>query len=175
VSGGNRSFWSSIPGVVTGLAGLLTAIVGMITLLVQLDVIGGDSSDSPSTPTTAPASGGGAGGGAAPAAEVPTFTLTPATLEFKPTDPRRKDVTVKNTSTTTALTVPQPRLTGTDSRLFSASFGTCTGAPLAAGLSCTLTVTFAPSGPLANYSATLEVAPSGARAEVVQIKASSIL
>ncbi len=174
MSGGNRSFWSSIPGLVTGLAGLLTAIVGLITLLVQLDVIGGDSSDSPSTPTTAPASGGGTGGGA-PAAEVATFTLTPATLEFKPTDPRRKDVTVKNTSKTTALTVPQPQITGTDSRLFSASFGTCTGAPLAAGLSCTLTVTFAQSGPLANYSATLQVAPSGARAEEVQIKAPALL
>ncbi len=153
MSGGNRSFWSSIPGLVTGLAGLLTAVVGMITLLVQLDVIGGDASDSRSTPT---------------------FTLTPATLEFRPTDPRRKDVTVKNTSTTTALTVPQPRLTGTDSRLFSASFGTCTGAPLAAGLSCTLTVTFAPSGPLASYNATLQVAPSGARADEVQITASSL-
>jgi len=171
VSGGNRSFWSSIPGLVTGLAGLLTGIVGLITLLVQLDVIGGDASDSRSAPTTAPASGGGA----APAAEVPTFTLTPATLEFRPTDPRRKDVTVKNTSKSATLAVPQPQLTGADSRLFSASFGTCTGAPLAAGLSCTLTVTFAPSGPLGNYNATLQMAPTGARAEEIQIKTSSLL
>ncbi len=104
-----------------------------------------------------------------------TFTLSPATLEFKPTDPRRKDVTVKNTSKAATLVVPQPQLTGSDSRLFSAAFGTCTGAPLAPGLSCTLTITFAPKGPLSNYNATLQVAPAGARADEVQVKATSLL
>ena len=105
---------------------------------------------------------------------MPTFTLSPATLEFKPADPRRKDVTVKNTSKTVTLVVPQPQLTGTDSRLFTAALGTCTS-PLAAGLSCTLTVTFAPKGPLDNYNATLQVAPAGARAEEIQVKATSLL
>jgi len=131
---------------------------------VQFDVIGGgDASDSPTTTVAG-----------APSAEVPTFTLSPATLEFRPTDPRRKDVTVKNTSKVATLVVPQPQLTGTDSRLFSAAFGTCTGAPLAAGLSCTLTITFAPKGPLGNYNATLQVAPAGARADEVQVKATSL-
>ena len=164
MSDGRRSFWASVPGVVTGVAGLLSAVVGLITLLVQFDVIGGgDASDSPTTTVAG-----------APSAEVPTFTLSPATLEFKPTDPKRKDVTVKNTSKVATLVVPQPQLTGTDSRLFSAAFGTCTGAPLAPGLSCTLTITFAPKGPLSNYNATLQVAPAGARADEVQVKAMSL-
>jgi len=165
MSDGRRSFWASVPGVVAGVAGLLTAVVGLITLLVQLDVIGGgDASDGPTTTVAG-----------SPSAEVPTFTLSPATLEFKPTDPRRKDVTVKNTSKAATLVVPEPQLTGTDSRLFTADVGTCTRAPLAAGLSCTLTVTFSPKGPLGNYNATLQVAPAGARAEEIQVKAASLL
>jgi len=167
MSDGRRSFWASVPGVVTGVAALLSAVVGLITLLVQFDVIGGGGGDASDSPTTTVAG--------APAAEVPTFTLSPATLEFKPTDPKRKDVTVKNTSKVATLVVPQPQLTGTDSRLFSAAFGTCTGAPLAPGLSCTLTITFAPKGPLSNYNATLQVAPAGARADEVQVKALSLL
>jgi len=174
VSDGRRSFWSSVPGAVTGLAGLLTAVVGLLTLLVQLDVIGGDDSpDRPPTAGTTPAPGGATGGVQSPT-EAATFTLKPDTLEFKATDARRRDITVKNTSKSATLVVPQPQLTGTDSRLFSAAFGTCTSAPLVAGGSCTLTVTFAPSGLLGNYNATLQVAPAGARAEEVQIRASLI-
>ena len=42
-----KSFWSSIPGLVTGLAGLLTGVVGLVTVLIQLDVIGGDDGGTP--------------------------------------------------------------------------------------------------------------------------------
>ena len=59
MSENSRSFFSTVPGLVTGLAGVLTAVVGLITVLIQLGVIGGDDSDgSPAVNAEPPASGG---------------------------------------------------------------------------------------------------------------------
>ena len=178
-----RSFWSSLPGFVTGLAGLLTAIVGLVTVLIQLDVIGGDDGDDAGTTTTTTVAGGAqgttgggtAGGGSgSPTTSAPRFTVSPTTLDFKPTDrPPEKKVTVKNTSRSASLTLSQ-QVTGQDRAQFSVSPGTC-GAPLRAGLSCELTVTFAPAGPLRTYSALLQVAAASGRGEEVRLTASTIL
>ena len=56
-----RSFWSTIPGLVTGLAGILTALVGLGALLVSLGVIGDKDSGSPSTQSPAAKSSGTSG------------------------------------------------------------------------------------------------------------------
>ena len=40
MSENKKSFWSSIPGLVTGLAGLLTGVVGLVTVLIQLEDLG---------------------------------------------------------------------------------------------------------------------------------------
>ena len=176
MSENKRSFWATIPGFVTGLAGLLTAVVGLVTVLIQLDIIGGDDSDQPlgTTGTTVAGGAQGPGGGATATTEPVTFTVSPTTLDFKPTDrPPEKKVTVKNTSRSASLTLSQ-QVTGQDRAQFSVSPGTC-GAPLRAGLSCELTVTFAPAGPLRTYSALLQVAAASGRGEEVRLTASTIL
>ena len=168
-----RSFFSTIPGLVTGLAGLLTAIVGLATVLIQLGVIGGDDSSGTSTdPTTTLAPG--AAYAVTPTTEMPRFTVNPATLDFKPADPPEKKVTVRNTSSAATLTVDAPRVVGTDRDRFTARTGTCTG-PVRPGTSCELSVTFTASGPLRSYSASLEVTATGARGEEVRLTASTLL
>lgn len=180
MSDNKRSFFATIPGLVTGLAGLLTGIVGLITVLIQLDVIGGDNDTvqtTGATTTTVTADGGtssGGGSGASPTTEVPRFAVSPATLDFASGGPRTQTVRVTNESNTASLTVLPPDVTGKDAGQFSASSGTC-NAPVGAGLSCELRVTFAPAGPLRTYEAVLEVSAQGARAREVRITASSVL
>lgn len=174
MSESKRSFWATIPGFVTGLAGLLTAIVGLVTVLIQLDVIGGDDSNDTVATTATTAVGGGGSSGGTPTTETPRFTVSPATLDFKPSDPREKTVTVKNASDTTTLTLSQPQMSGQDRGQFSATAGTCSG-PLRPGLSCEVRVTFAPAGPLRTYSAVLQLTAPGARGEEVRVTASTIL
>ena len=179
MSENKRSFWASVPGLVTGLAGLLTGIVGLITLLVQLNVIGGDKSTraatSPTTVAGAPTTV--TGGATATTVEAATFTVNPPTLDFQPSDPKEKVVTVKNISRTVSITVSAPRVTGDNATVFAATLGTCANGPLAPNLSCTIKVTFTPpAGILRRYSAILQVQASEARAGTeVTLTASSIL
>lgn len=179
-----RSFWSTVPGLITGLAGLLTGIVGLVTVLIQLGVIGGKSDGTTTAatggtvtttaPSTAPGSAPStvaAGGTTVTAAG--SFTV-PATLDF-PVGVKEKPLPVKNTSTSGSITVRPPTVTGKDAAQFSASLGDCSQ-PLAAGLSCTMTVTFSPNGPLRTYSATLQVTATGAaRGAEVALTASTLL
>ncbi len=157
----SRSFFATIPGVVTGLAGVLTAVVGLITVLIQLEVIGGDDSkDVATTGTTLAPAAGGAVGGTVTTIDPGSFTVTPNPLNFGLGDPKEKVLTVRNTSKTARLAVQAPRVAGKDAARFSVAMGDC-GVPLAPNLSCTLRVTFAPSGPLANYEATVQVQAPG--------------
>jgi hypothetical protein len=177
MSESKRSFWASVPGVVTGIAGLLTGVVGLVTVLIQLNVIGGDKAggnkvpDAPgaSVTTLAPS-------GTTPTTEVGSFTVAPKPLTFGPTD-KVKTVTVKNTSDTASITLQPPKVTGDNAGQFSAAFDSCSGAPLRPGLSCTLKVTFTPAGALGNYKATLQVQPAAGavRADEVPLTASSLL
>ena len=173
-----RSFFATIPGLVTGLAGLLTGIVGLVTVLMQLNVIGGDDSNDSAvnaggSVTTAPAGGGGAGG-TAPTTETGTFTVTPNPLNFGPADPKEKTLTVKNTSSTARLSVQTPKVIGKDAERFSAS-SDCSGS-LAPNLSCNVRVTFAPSGPLRTYEAVIQIQATGAaRGAEVKVTASTLL
>ena len=176
MSESRRSFFSTVPGLVTGLAGLLTAIVGLVTVLIQLDVIGGKDSGrstGDAGPTTsAPAVGGV--GGTTTTAEAGTFTVNVSTLNFGPGDPKEKVLTVKNTSNTARLSVKTPRVTGKDEDRFTASAGDCT-ASLAPNLSCNLRVTFTPGGPLRSYEANLQVEATGApRGAQVALTASTL-
>lgn len=168
---GHRSFWSSVPGLITGLAGLLTGVVGLGTLAVQQGIIG-KGSGTAATTTVAPAPGGA---GTPATTEAGSFTVNPTTLDFAPADAKEKLVIVRNTGST-ALTIQTPRVGGKDPDRFTAAYGTCTGAPLGAGLSCTLKVTFTPSGALKKFDATLQVVATGApRGAEVAITASTLL
>ncbi|CAA9261792.1 MAG: hypothetical protein AVDCRST_MAG10-2788 [uncultured Acidimicrobiales bacterium] len=179
MSENKRSFFATVPGLVTGLAGLLTGIVGLVTVLIQLNVIGGDDSNGSTAVnaggpvTTSPAGGGGAGG-TTPTTEGGTFTVSPSPLNFGPADPKEKTLTVKNTSSTARLSVQTPRVIGKDAERFSAS-SDCSGS-LAPNLSCNVRVTFAPSGPLRTYEATVQIQATGApRGAEVKVTASTLL
>ena len=168
-----KSFWSSIPGLVTGMAGLLTAVVGLVTVLIQLDVIGGDD-DSP-TPaagvTTTVA-------GAVPAAGVTTtisgkLTAAPSTLKLATTE-REKSVTVTNDASG-PLTVLKPEYTGQDKSAFNTDSG-CTNVSLLPGRSCTVKVQLSSGGALKVYKATLVLeAKELPRATEVPVEASTLL
>ncbi len=157
MSESKRSFWSSIPGFVTGMAGLLTAIVGLVTVLIQLDVIGGDDDDEATTTTTVAGTQGAAagGGGATPTTELGRLTVNPTLLKLQPTE-WEKSITVRNASTTAVVTVLAPEITGADRAVFRADAG-CTNVRLEPNRTCTMKVLFTPSGPLKTYSAVLVV------------------
>lgn len=189
MSDSRRSFWSTVPGLVTGLAGLLTGIVGLVTVFIQLGILGGkDSGDkapaggnSGAVTTTvagagAPATGLGGVAGATTTTDVPTFTVSPLTLDFKPQDPKVQPVTITNTSASAMLRVPLPDVSGPDGDRFTAKFGTCTDTPLRPRDSCTVNVTFTPSGALRTYTASLQVSPTGLPVgKEVALKASTLL
>jgi hypothetical protein len=158
MSENKKSFWSSIPGLVTGLAGLLTGIVGLVTVLIQLDVIGGgDDAATPAGVTTTVAAGGtggtaGTGGGGGTTTVSARLTTDPTSLKLA-TGEREKTLTVRNLSST-PLTVLKPEYSGADRAAFSTDSG-CTNVVLPAGRSCTLKVTLSPSGVLKTYKANL--------------------
>ena len=173
----SKRFFSTIPGLVTGLAGLLTGVVGLVTVLIQLGVLGGDDGRGTTTTTTATAPAvappAGGGGGATTTTEVPAFTVEPTTLDFKVGDPREKTVRVRNVSNSASLTLSQPRIIGDDASQFSVSAGACGG--LRPGESCMVRVTFAPTGSVRTYRATLQLTGPGARVEEVRLMGSTLL
>ena len=167
MSESKRSFWASIPGLITGLAGLLTGVVGLGTLAVQQGVIG-DSKDSPATTVPAPATGGGP---TATTAEPASFRVDPTLVKLAPAE-REKAVKVQNTSTTTAITLRMPTFSGADPAPFKTDAG-CTNVRLEPGRSCTLKILYTPSGPLKASKADLVLQADGvARSTEVPIETS---
>lgn len=183
MSENKKSFWSSIPGLVTGLAGLLTGIVGLVTVLIQLDVIGGKGSSTPTaavTTTVAPAGAAGTTGGTTGAGGAGAITTISGRLTAEPsslklaTGEREKTITVRNLSNA-SLTVLKPEYTGADKSAFSTDSG-CTNVVLPAGRSCTLTVMLAPTGPLKTYKANLVLeAKELPQATEVPVEATTLL
>ena len=166
-----RSFFATIPGAVTGLAGLLTAVVGLITLLVQLDVIGGDDSKNVAATATTVAPAGGA---VATTTAGGSITVDPLSLKLAPTE-REKTLTVRNDGRSGSVTVLAPEFDGADKNVFRTDDG-CTNKSLEAGRSCTLKVMFTPRGALKSYSAKLVLRAEGAtRAIEVPVDASTLL
>ena len=169
----SKSFWSTIPGLITGLAGILTALVGLGTLLIQIGVIGGDGDDSTTTKTrpgatatTRPGSSlGDDGEGSDTATGPPQFTVAPDELKLTAND-KTENVTVSNTGQT-AFTL-STELTGTDEDQFTVSKGTC-GSQVPRGGSCVMTVSF--KGAVA-AKANLVVTAPGASSQEVNLEGS---
>jgi hypothetical protein len=177
MSENKKSFFSSIPGVITGLAGLLTGIVGLVTVLIQLDVIGGDDDSGPiasgGTTTVAPAAGGPAAGGTVTTTIKGGLSVQPTPVKLQPNE-REKVVTVKNDASA-AVTVLRPRYTGESASAFSTDAG-CTNVALRPGASCTMKVQLSASGPLKVYKANLVVeADELGGVTEVPVEASTIL
>ena len=150
--GKSGSFWSSIPGVLTGLAGVLTAVVTLVTLAFNQGWIG----DGPAE--DAASDGAGEGGSAATA---PDLGVEPESLRFRPTvlGAVTETVTVRNDGDQ-PFTVDPAELTGSDAGRFEVDDDECAGAPLASGRSCTMSVTFDPGG-IGDAEATLVVSVNG--------------
>ncbi len=139
--GKGGSFWSSIPGFLTGLAGVLTAVVTLVTLAFSQGWIGGDSPAGPVRP------GGQAGGGGEAGGSAPELGVEPTTLRFRPAllTAATETVTVRNEGDV-PFTVDAPQLSGDDPESFDVDDGDCAGRSLASGRTCDLSVTFDPNG-----------------------------
>ena len=155
------SFWSSLPGVLTGIAGLATAVVALISLAVSQGWIGE-----------------GGGDGAEPAAgDAPIrLEVKPSAIEFQPV-PTAREQTVRVTNDGTGpLQVDEPRITGPERDQFEVDGGDCTRESLPAGQSCEVVVTFDPPSTPGRSSATLVVSANDeARSVEVPIEATAVL
>ena len=148
------SFWSSLPGVLTGISGLATAVVALLSLAASQGWIGGGGGD-----------GGSAGGGAATA----RLEVEPASLQFRAVPGASREQTVKVTNDGDAPAQLEPKISGADAGQFEAEAGDCSD-PLPAGLSCTVTVTFV-GGLGDEATATLVVTPENGRPAEVSLEA----
>ena len=174
MSESKRSFFSTIPGLVTGLAGLLTGIVGLVTVLIQLGVVGDDDEPATGTGTTVVPGAPAGGAGVATTTEVGRLTVSQTLVKLQGTQ-REAEVKVTNQASTAKVTVLTPEFEGPDQSVFRADAG-CSNVPLGPGRSCTLKVLLSPSGPLKSYRATLVVeGDGGTPATKVPVEASSIL
>jgi hypothetical protein len=173
MSENKKSFFSSIPGLITGLAGLLTGIVGLVTVLIQLDVIGGKDADDPAAVTTTVAGQAPAAGGGVTTTVAGRFRVEPASLRLQAAE-REKSVTVENTGPA-PITVLAPDFTGADRSAFRADSG-CSNVALAPGRTCTVKITLTPTGPLKSYNARLVLEARGTPQQAeVPIEAIAIL
>lgn len=129
------SFWSSIPGFLTGLAGVLTAVVTLVTLAFSQGWIGdGAATDSKSS---------AAGTGAA----APDPSVEPESVRFTPTLLVAVTEAVKVTNEgDDPFSVDSVQITGSDRGRFSVDGGQCVGTPLPSGQSCELVISYEPSG-----------------------------
>ena len=140
-----RSFWSTIPGLVTGLAGILTALVGLGALLVSLGVIGDKDSGSPSTQSPAAKSSGTSGatsgsGATDGSAEKVSFTVNRSDLAL--TAVKTTDVITVTNQGNVALAVNKPELSGDDADKFTVDATDCTATRVPVNGSCVLEVTY---------------------------------
>jgi hypothetical protein len=163
-----KSFWSSIPGFITGLAGVVTGVVGLITVLIQLDVIGGDSNGSPTgttqpgatTETTRRSARSGAGAGQSASVQDAQFSVTPTAVRLDTVLNKQADVLVRNTGAA-PLTVDDVTVSGAGASEFAVSEQDCTAEDLAVNNTCSIEVKYEPSA-RGEHTATLTVEVAGA-------------
>jgi hypothetical protein len=92
-------FWTTLPGVLTGVAAIVTAITGLTLGLLQYGVIGSKQAERVKPTTSAPAAQGP--GTVAPGAQVPL--ATPAAKPSQTTGQRATVVITASDGTTTTL------------------------------------------------------------------------
>ena len=173
-----RAFFSTIPGIISALAGLVTVIVGVLAISAQLggdgdDNNGGNGSSSGTTVSTLAGGRGGTtgagGGGSATTAAPARLSVAPTTITFKFLE-TKKVVKVTNDGTG-PVSLETPQMAGPDRARFNAVG--CSGS-LAAGRSCDIEITFAPTRQ-GHYTAQLEVTPAGGTAIRVPVEGDHLL
>ena len=164
-----KAFFSTLPGVVSGIAALVTGIVGLGTLAVQLGWVGDDDGggNGGGAATTVATEAGGSGSGGAPSGGAAELEATPAKLTFVPLQAKEMTVTVRNDGTA-PVTLRPPDIDGADSDQYSAAYDRCES-PLGAGRSCRVKVTFEPTK-AGRSTATLVVAPTSGSVKAVEVE-----
>ena len=176
-SGSGKSFFSSMPGVITGVAGLLSAVAAVGGLAVQQGWIGDSGSSDSGTVQTGRTNRGAegantGGGGEATSEKTGTFDVDPSSVVFQPVGSRDAEVKVSNTGDV-PIEVESPTITGADADRFDADDGSCSGS-LDPGRSCQLEVTFKPA--TGSFEAVLVVSADGApKSAEVPIRGSAVL
>jgi len=162
-----RSFWSSVPGVITGVASILTVTVALIGAGVTLGWFGSGVKDEP--PASAVTTTTGAT--AATTSSTP-LQASPASLRFEGLGARDQRVTVRNASAG-SLTLRRPTVAGVDAGEFEATDLTC-GARLDANRTCEVTVVYLATK-AGTATATLVIQPEGAPALEVALRGSRVI
>ncbi len=190
------SFWSTVPGVVTGAAGVLTALVGLLTVALQLGWIGGGSSGGGTAPSTTGVPGASAGSSIQSGSTVPgsssgtggtagtgqtgspsgagQFTVEPTSVDFAVVGARQATVVVRNTGDV-PLTIKTPRVSGSGAEHFVAGDVSCTKEPLRPGRTCEVQVVFTPKSPGAVSAVAVIAATEASRETEIQLKGSTLL
>jgi hypothetical protein len=183
VSPPNKSFFSSLAGLITGIAGLLTATVAIFGVASSQGWLSGAGSKSPASAgapaqTTTPSAGStttspiGGAGGPGGVASVPQYAVDPTSVTFPAVGTSTTMVKVSNTGVV-PLTVQPPEVTGPGASHFNASAGTCDGS-VDPGRSCQIQMTF--NRVPGTFNATLVVQVMGAvQATEVPVSATAIL
>lgn len=167
-----KAFFSTLPGVVSGVAAFVTAVVGLITVAVQLGWVGDDDGGGASTTVTTGTGGGDGGTGSAGAGASTTvagtgqLSVSPTQLTFAPLQAKEVTVTVRNDGNG-SVTLQPPTFAGPDRAQFSATYSGCP-TTLAPGRSCPVRVTFSPTR-AGRYQATLVMAPASGAARAVEV------
>ena len=180
-----KSFWSSVPGVITGVASVVTAAVGLIGAGVTLGwfsskdshtdtSVSAAATTSTSTldTTTTTLFGRTSGGTTATTASLSPLQATPTTLTFDALGARDQTVTVRNT-TAASVSLRSPAIAGVDTSEFVAKDLTC-GTHLDANRSCEVQVTYRATR-AGNVTAKLVIEPTNAPAVEVPIKGSRLI
>lgn len=167
-----RSFWSSAPGIITGVAGLLSATAALVGLLVTFGVIGGKDS---STKATSGATAGQApnqpnGSTGSTTAVTPTFSVSPKDLKLTLVT-REGKVTVSNTGET-PLSVRPPVVSGSGAAQFAVKDLSCTSTDIGVGDTCQVAVTFSPG--TADTEAKLTITVKGAPLQTVSLRGAAL-
>ncbi|MDQ6910680.1 MAG: hypothetical protein M3Z84_07870 [Actinomycetota bacterium] len=167
-----RSFWSSAPGIITGVAGLLSAMAALVGLLVTFGVIGGKDSNTKATSggTAAQAPNQPNGSTGTTTAVTPTFSVSPKDVKLNLVA-REGKVTVSNTGES-PLSVRSPVVSGSGAAQFAVKDLSCTGTEIGLGDTCQMAVTFTPG--TTESDAKLTITVKGAPPQTVSLRGAAL-
>lgn len=145
-----RSFWSSIPGLLTGLAGVLTGVVGLLGLALSQGWLGDGPAEESGGGQVAEETG----------APVVRISVDPGELRFTkvPGVDAAKSVTVTNDGNVSVAVTATT--SGEDEASFTADARDCTRSEIPPDEDCTIEVLFE-GGPSPSYRARLVVSANG--------------
>lgn len=144
-----RSFWSSIPGVLTGLAGLFTGVVGLLGLALGQGWLG----DGPAEEVQ--------GGSADETDEVVRISTEPDEVNLTKLPTRRAEETVTVSNDGTQSVTLSTDVDGENEAAFDADDGDCTRSEIPPQESCDVSVSFDAGLRPSPYQARLLVSANG--------------